>query len=417
MQSMTISRTATLGIMAAMTVSLFSCKKKDDDNNDSDNNSGVGQASGYVVGFRSSDGSADYIMSVSDLMSGTISSSGNGIEQAGWCYYGRSNSSFLAIDYTNNNCIGYGVNNGVLSEKGEFIFERLDFIEHDKNTDQLLSIGAPWGGGSYECKFQLIDPNNMAITSSVPSVIYAPKDGSGNQLNVWPTSTKIVGDKVFVPFYPLVGDTWATDQTDTAYVAVYSYPGFQKLAILKDTRTSPIGYYGGSTSIVKDENGNMYTFSTSSYAAGYTQATKPSGILKINAGEQQFDPSYFFNLEAEGYKILTGAYVSNGKIVARVIDNATDAASGVGSWAAFSSSNPICKIAIIDVNAQTLTIVSDIPLHGGQYETPFLIEDGKVYVSINNGSSAAVYRVDPQTATAEKGADIAGSELQSIYKY
>ncbi|MBS1611345.1 MAG: hypothetical protein JST49_00835, partial [Bacteroidetes bacterium] len=57
------------------------------------------------------------------------------------------------------------------------------------------------------------------------------------------------------------------------------------------------------------------------------------------------------------------------------------------------------------------------PNHGGQYQTPFHVENGKVYTSINNGTEAYVYAVDPNSGTATRGARIEGSELQSIFKY
>ena len=43
---------------------------------------------GYVLGLRATEGdaSADYIVTADDLMTGTITSEGQGIEQAGWSY-------------------------------------------------------------------------------------------------------------------------------------------------------------------------------------------------------------------------------------------------------------------------------------------------------------------------------------------
>ena len=73
-----------ISVLSLAIIGFSACKKKKPE--PENNNTGDATA-GYVVGFRSSDGSADYLLTISDLMSGTISSSGNGIEQAGWCYY------------------------------------------------------------------------------------------------------------------------------------------------------------------------------------------------------------------------------------------------------------------------------------------------------------------------------------------
>lgn len=403
-----------IGAFALATLSLVACKK--DDPNDGNGN-GNESNSGYAVGLRSADGSADFFVSTENLMDGNISSTGMGVEQTGWCYFASTNDTYFAFNYTENFATGYTVENGMFTEKGQFIFERVDIMQHDEENDQLFGIGAPWGGGSFDCNFQLIDPNTVSISKSVQQTIYAPMH-NGAQINVWPNDILLKNGKAYIPFYPLVGDTWETPITDTAYLAIYNYPSMTLDKIIKDDRTAPIGYYGNQPCIMEAENGDIYTISSASFAAGYTQTDNPSGILKIDGNTNEFDNAYFLNIEADyGYRVLTGTYAGNNKIVARVIDVATDDASGAGSWAAFTTENPICEMAIIDVNTGDFTIISDIPVHGGQYKTPFFHKDNKVIVSINDGTSAALYAVDASTATATKGANIEGGQLQGIYTF
>ncbi len=405
---MTIKYTLFIAVVV-LGAGIISCKKKKKTEEE------PGIASGYFVGLKTeSNGSeAEYVLTTADLMSGTISANGIGTEQMGWMYYHRtSGGKYLAMDYTNNICTGYTLTDGAITESGSFIFDRLDVINNLPNGN-VISIGAPWGGGSYNTKIQTINPASMAITNTVEHPLYTLYDDTMAQLNMWPTHTFVEGDKLYVSFYPLHGSSWTTERTDTAYISVFSYPGMVYQTTFKDSRTSPIGYYGGSPCILTDENGDHYTLSTSSLAAGFTQSTKPSGILKFGAGATQFDASYFFNIENLGYRLLTGTYVGNGKAVVRVVPVANDAAM----WGAFSVDNPICKIAVVDLYSQTFTIVNDVPLHGGQYFTPFLVEDGKVYVSVNNGTTAHIYRVNPANATATQGALIDGNQLQCFYKF
>lgn len=396
-----------LAAIAAVVLMASSCKPE--------KNQTPAGPTGYVVGYRTAGTpTADYFVNTASLDSGLISATGNGKELAGWNYYGKSGNTYFAIDYTNNICKGFAIEEGNLVEKGQFAFERMDCMtEIDENT--MLAIGAPWGGGSYDCKIQLVNSTAVSIEQSASTPIYTSYDSAGTRLNAWPTHAYIQNGKLFVAFYPLEGVTWVTPNTDTAYISVYSYPGLQYLSTFKDTRTGPIGYYGGSPAMIQDEAGNHYSFSTSSIAGGFTQSTKPSGILKVNSGQEQFDASYFFNVESHGYRILTGAYAGNGKVVARVVSTTID--NSAPAWAAFSVTAPVCKIAVLDLNTQSFTIVSNIPLHGGQYQTPFHVENGKVYTSINDGSEAYVYSVDASSATATKGARIEGSELQSFFKY
>jgi len=370
----------------------------------------------YGMGIRtlgSNDETADYLVAHEDLMKGEITSTGKGVELAGWNYYVKAGNRIFSLDYTNNNCEAFEYVDGGFASKGKFVFERMDCMAPGTDDNSYIAIGAPWGGGSYDCNIQKVDVNNVSIQSLKKHPIYVSYHNS-EQLNAWPTHAYIENGKLFVAFYPLNGKSWETPVTDTAYVSVFSYPALDYLKTFKDTRTGPIGYYGTQPGMLKDESGNHYTFSTSSYAAGFTQCTKKSGILKINAGTDEFDANYFFDVETtSGFKLLTATYVGNGKAVARVVANETSA----DQWAAFDVTKPICKMVVLDLTAKTVTEVTDIPLHGGQYQTPFLVEDGKVYVSINSGTDAYVYQVDPTTAKAVKGAKIVGQELQSIIKF
>lgn len=393
-------------------------------NDEPDPDGGEEGWSGYVVGLRATEGdaSADYIVSVDDLMSGVITSEGQGIEQSGWSYYTAVGDNYLSIGYTLNECIGYKVDAGELYLNSKFVFERIDCVG-PLEGDSFLAIGAPWGGGSYDCQLQVVDAGDVAITKTVKhpiyeSYFYVDSLDEEVRLNAWPTSTHLAGDKLYVSFYPLHGTSWETPLVDKAYVTVYSYPGLEYLKTIEDDRTSPIGYYGGQPSLVTTESGDIYTISSSSYFAGFTHVSQPSGVLRIKAGATEFDQDYFFNVEEDyGYKIQNAVYAGGGKAVARISDPESDTGREV-QWAGFGNFD-VMEVAVIDLEARTLTRVSEIPVHAGQYQTPYLVEDGKVYMSIrqNETGKAYVYRIDPETATAERGAEIDGIELQGIFKH
>jgi hypothetical protein len=380
------------------------------------------QASGnYILALRTqgATGTSDYLLSQDTINNAakTVSSTGNGIEQLAWCYFGTTGKTIFSFSYgTNNVGIGYGVNEGgALYEKGRISFERMDcFGKGDDST--LIAIGAPWGGGSYDCQIQLIDANNIRIRKKRLTPLYMWN--KSDVLNKWPTSIVVNDNRMYVSFYPLEGSTWNTEYTDTAYVTIFSYPGLDSLTTIKDARTGPIGLYGNQVSMVKAENGDIYTVSPSSLAAGYTQVTKKSGILRIKNGQQSFDPSYFFDVETAsgGAKLLTATYAGDGLLVARMQLPGTDNANAI--WAAFDVTIPICKMAIIDLNNKTVTDIPDVPVHGGQYGAQWLVEDGKVYASITStpAGEARIYAIDPLTATATKAAKIEGLEVPAIYK-
>lgn len=397
-------------LFALTAIALVSCKKDKKDEVET-----PVPPTGYALGLRTLSGgnSADYVVTTSDLMSGEIHANGVGIEQSAWTYYYQKGKKILALSYGDNPvCTAYEVESAAIKEKGSFAFERIDAFADVAGTDNVIGIGAPWGGGSYDVQIQTVNTASMSITQKIGTPLYTMYNDTNVRLNMWPTSTFLQNNKLYVAFYPLHGSTWTTDRVDTAYVSVYSYPSMTYLKTFKDTRTSPIGYYMAE-GLVADENGNHYTFSTSSIAAGFTKKTKPSGILRINSGQDEFDQSYFFNIEEKGYKLMNGTYAGNNLVVARVVPNELD----VNAWAAFNAATPIHKIAVIDLVAKTLKIVNEIPLHGGQYVTPYLKDNGKVYVSVNNGTDTYVYEVDPTTATAKKGAKVLGDQIQHFTKY
>lgn len=401
-------------ILFSLAVALFGLSSCED-NNSTPEETGVK----YTVSLRdqaSAESTADYLLLTDDLMSGEITAVGKGTELTGWNYVAQYGETTFAIGYTDNYCVGYKQTEGTYSEIGKFAFESMDMLA-PVNNQTFVGIGAPRGGGMFDCQLQVVDIEGVQISKKVKHTVYESygdvlSTGKNEQLNVWPTYSYVEGDKLFVFFYPLHGASWETPNTDEAYASIYSYPELEFIKTIKDTRTSPVGYYAAQPCVVENENGDHYTFSSSSIAAGFTQATKPSGVLRIKAGEDKFDTDYFFNVEEKGYKVLTAAYAGNGKVVAKVIKNELDILKHL--WGAFKVTVPLVNVAILDLEAKSFTLVDDVPAHGGQYRTPMLAENGKVYISVNDGAEAYVYQVDAENASATKGAKIIGNELQAI---
>ena len=148
--------------------------------------------------------------------------------------------------------------------------------------------------------------------------------------------------------------------------------------------------------------------------AGFAPAaTKPSGILKIKNGETEFDKEYFFNIEAAtgGEKLFWFDYVGNNKAIARLLTNDEG-----GAWGAFGREVFNQRLVILDLEAQTLTEVKNVPLHAKRYSSPVMVEDGKLYMSIETATEAYVYQIDIENATGTRGAKIEGKTIKGFYK-
>lgn len=366
----------------------------------------------YTIAFTaqgSENESTDYIFNTETLMEGSLSAEGIGIEQTGWRYMvGHKNTLFSVGYFDDNNAIAYELDaGGNITEKGRFVFENtLDMFGHvDENT--MLAMEVPRIDFA-DRVLHKIDVNSVSIQEKVNMRIWESREDS---LVAWPTALQVRNDKLFIPFYKLHarGD-FSTPQTDTAYVAVYSYPALEFEKYITDTRMGPIGIYGCFNGMIEDENGIFYAYSSASYANGFTTQSKPSGILRINNGETEFDQNYFFNIEeAAGGKINFFEYVGNGKAIANIVMDDSQL------WGSYNTGSEIHKLVILDLKAKISTDVSGVPMHGGFYGSPWYVEDGKVYMSIVTSTDAHVYGIDVATATGTQGAEILGKELKGIY--
>ncbi len=419
-------------LVMALSISMFSCNN--DDEGTSNEEEEVGEegtdeedaVSKYVVGFEAFPvGDAepvDYILELSSLESlttGEISVEGQGIPLKGWRFFHSAGNTIFTAGYSDDDtCIAYQLNEeGALTEKANFTFQSTldNYATLDDNT--LLAVELAYGGHA-DKRFHIVN----AETGLLESVVEHPVDidmGSGTVEDPgsipWVTGMVLRDGKLFVSYHKWMADgSYITPDVDRAYVAVFTYPDMELEKIIEDDRTSPIGVNGHSTGIEQTESGDIYSFSTSALSAGFTSATKPSGILRIKNGETEFDSDYFFNIEeaTDGGKLFWMDYIGNGKAIARII---VDDTNGAGAWGAFFLKN-VFKLVVIDLENQTVTDVSDVPVHGHRYTSPMFVEDGKAYISCSTDTETHVYIVDPETASATKGAKVLGLGLKGIFK-
>ena len=231
--------------------------------------------------------------------------------------------------------------------------------------------------------------------------------------------------KLFLAYQKYYPDGTSTAiAVDKAYVAVLTYPEFELEKLLVDDRTSSIGAFGPSTGIEQAENGDIYSFSSSSEASGIIGATNPSGVLRIPNGTTDFDPTYFFDVEnaPNGGKIYWMDYIANGKALARIVLDDT-----IGPWGAFAEQGTHLKLVVLDLVNKVVTDVQGIPHHANRYTAQTFVEDGNAYITARTGPPLAigegstegktfVYKIDVQNATATRGAEVAGLGLKGIFK-
>lgn len=395
-------------ILSASLLFSFAACTDDDSPVEPGNPEGEGAPYALALAIMGSDGNFTYyVVDTEDLMSGTISAVGRGLEQSGYRDFAQGNNTIFSIG-------GLGVvdvnaitkdENGELVEKGDFVFDNVlnDFIQLDENT--MLGAEMPVSPTNGDvATFYTVNIENVAITRTAE----VPMENLSRL--EWPTYTgmRVRGNQVFLSYYLMDPATYATQYTDTAYVGVFSYPEFELQHVLKDTRTGPIGAFGTRSGIIQTEGGDLYTISSSNIANGYSKQTKPGGILKIAQGENSFDEDYFFEVEG----IAHIKYIGKGLAFATI--NTLPAAEQ-SAW----SDKPL-KAAIIDLNNQTVTDVEGTPAGfagGGGRSFPALVEGGNVYLPIESNDGIFIYQIDPQTATATRGAKVEASFVGGLFSF
>jgi hypothetical protein len=229
---------------------------------------------------------------------------------------------------------------------------------------------------------------------------------------------------------------WTDNPTTSAYYDESTiYVEVINLATRQWEKT--ISYDGGMYAIsrgkenpVIDEQGNIYITCQGSYGldggigASATSVSRPQ-ILKISAATNDFDPAYSFNpLDKLGYsrlaiQTLTGTiYDANG--VAYACVNATDESPQLLSLIFLYAHNgkltegeqlELFNLAFysvtqrwvkLDLNAQTATVIDNIPTTGSfMYPTSYK-HKGKLYFQHYDGTGSGFYSYDPATGKAEK---------------
>lgn len=403
-----------LNLLVLLAFSLFATSCSDDDtaNDDGDGEGEVSEAK-YVIAATpvASEGVADYLLTSGSLAEGTISTTGNGVEQDGtYRYYVTSNNKFFSLLYGQGNpgaVTTYQLDEaGDLSMLSNFQSETVQAFAPVNNDILMMKISR--SSDSPITSWYRLDTETSQFVDNgqIDTAELAPE---GEQAFFsWITQ---VGNKVYAPFFTIkacCNDGFGTEYPDQAWVAVYSYPEMELETIIEDDRTSFIGrYFTNGLSV--DEDGDAYAFSSGVAATnGEFTSTKPSAVTRINSGTTEFDDSYYFNLEeASGGAYATNhIYVGDGNFVVMMAEEK------VSAYAAGKT------LAVINVYDQTFEWIEGMPAPEviTNITTNNYVENGIVHVGVTTEESSYVYNIDIETATATQGLQVEGGNITAISK-
>lgn len=376
---------------------------------DDDNNATKGD---YAVAISVFTGPGDfdysyYVVAAEDLMTGTITPVANGVEQPGYTDYAAANGKIISFGGQGEQAIkaiAQGADGSLVLSGGKSVFDRpINYVvQADNNTLLAASFPKDSAAGT-NISYYTLDIESNSITKSIvqPATQLSKLEWSNF------SGMAVNGGKAFVSFYLNNIKTYGTQYTDTAYVGVYTYPAMTLDKVIKDVRTGPIGGFNTLCGLIKVENGDIYTVSATNKANGFSQKTKPGGILKIANGKTEFDKDYFFGIEGISHIM----YIGNNLALAEVVTKSFDEQA---AW----TDAPL-KTVIIDLVAKKVTDVTGVPTHAGNggRSFPALVYDGKAYMTVVVDGVTYIYRVDPATATATQGAKVEGTFVAGIFHF
>ena len=394
----TLNKLLKNGLYAFVALMLLSCK--DDNNPDPEPPEGDEKVYALGLGVTTTEATTNYVLQTSDLMNGTLSLINNGLLQQGYRDYAQVGSNFYSVGglgVTDVNTIYLDESGKIATRTGlNLITGVTDFKDVDGKGNTVLAVAVPAGpSDGTDVEFVLVDVAQNSIKSTAKVPVRGIHTG-GDWM--WHTGIVVRGNQAFQTFSPFNID-WTTTDTDTALVAVYSYPEFQLQKVIKDPRTGPAGAFGTRSGIFVTESGDIYTVSHTGY--GYSQGTKAPAILKIPSGSTDFDGSYYFNTAdaANGGRIVHALYIGNNKLFATI--RAGERLAEAQQWV-----DDNLKFAIVDLASREIKAVSGSPVFSGNGGRSFaaLHDDGKVYTAATVDGVCNIYEIDVAQATSKKGA-------------
>lgn len=199
------------------------------------------------------------------------------------------------------------------------------------------------------------------------------------------------------------GELQGTQYPDECWVAIFSDEKLSNPVLLHTDKISyPCGRYRSQyyQCVWADDNGDVYVFSPS-YAKTLTDARQQTqldaGVVRIKAGSNEFDPDYYYNLEAQsGGKSFLRCWPAGGSyFLLRMYDRPFTETGYVAN-----------QLAIFDGQSGQLTFVTGLP--ASDTITDFgkmpYVENGYIYMPVMTSEGyPAIYQINPATATAVKG--------------
>lgn len=398
-------------LLGAALMSFGACSSDDDNGVPEDPNEDFNP---YVISLAVQGSEGDftyYTTPFSDIMKGALNAKGQGIEQPGYYDFTQIDNTIYSIGGLDDiDMVGIRKNkdDGTLETIGNVSFD--NSISDLKKADDQTSVSVTINSTSGVVVFHKFDLNSVTVSDKVTLPVSDIVDLKADEgLNY--SGMEISGNHLFLSYYISNPETFETTHTDQAEIAVFSYPELAFEKVISDSRVGPIGGFNVASGLIKDEQGNVFAVSHSNPANGFSQSTQPSGILKIAAGETEFDQDYFFDIAqaADGGNTAHLVYIGDGKAFAEINTAPRNAQE---TW----SDSPL-RSAVIELDDQRVNFIQGIAEHNGNGRRLPLWQEGKeVYTSIPESNEIYIYKIDTENYKATQGAKVEANFVAGLFK-
>ena len=211
------------------------------------------------------------------------------------------------------------------------------------------------------------------------------------------------------------GELQWTQYPDECWVAIFDDETLTSKRLIK---TDKLSYACGRNKsqyyqmIWSVDNGDIYVFSPS-YAKAMDdvrqRTTLPAGVMRIKSGAEEFDPGYYYNIEAlaDGCSFLRTWPIGGTKFL-MLMYNAPITPE---------KSMTANKLAIFDAEAGTLKYVTGLPAAeniSGFGSAPYS-EGDKCYITVTTTNDyPAIYVIDNVSAVATKGITVEATQISGV---
>ena len=161
---------------------------------------------------------------------------------------------------------------------------------------------------------------------------------------------------------------------------------------------------GFNPSYATSESGDLYLCSSNTNYYGVNESV-PSGIVRINSGESDFDDNYFLDITAAtgGLHSLGMIYVGNNKAIVQVLQDY----------------NLDFFVDYYEVNLVTKsTRKLDVPTSNLARQAMDILENGNVIMASNNSNDNALYIYNATSGEVTKGLVYIGADkIEGVKAY